>query len=180
MSEPLGLESGIVRLVEYDPRWPGLFTAEAHRIREQGGRLPLVLEHIGGTSIPGMCSKPIVDILAGRPAHTSLQPYTDAFVAAGYEHRGERGVAGREYFRRGHPRAYHLHLVEQGGPLWRDYLTFRDYLRTHADAAREFAELKRTLARNFSTDREGYMNAKSRYVERILSLARGGADREEA
>ena len=32
-------------------------------------------------------------------------------------------------FRRGQPRAYHVHLVDEGGPLWRDYIAFRDYLR---------------------------------------------------
>jgi GrpB-like predicted nucleotidyltransferase (UPF0157 family) len=169
--EPLGLESGIVRLVAYDVRWPSLFTAEAQRILASAGTLPLVLEHIGGTSIPGMCSKPIVDILAGRPRDEPLQPYVEAFVASGYEHRGERGIPGRQYFRRGHPRAYHVHLVEHEGPLWRGHLALRDYLRTHPEAARELADVKRTLAARFSTDREGYMNAKSPHVERILQLA---------
>ena len=90
---------------------------------------------------------------------------------AGYEHRGERGVPGREFFRRGQPRAYHVHLVEEGGPLWHDYLAFRDYLRTHAEAARRFGEVKRALAARFPRDREAYMNAKSSHVQEILRLA---------
>ena len=51
-------------------------------------------------------------------------------------------------------RAYDVHLVEEGGPLWRDYVAFRDYLRAHAEAARQFADLKRVLAARFSRDRE--------------------------
>jgi hypothetical protein len=31
-------------------------------------------------------------------------------------------VPGRQFFCRGQPRAYHVHLVEEGGPLWREYL----------------------------------------------------------
>ena len=98
-----------------------------------------------------------------------------ALKQAGYEHRGERGVPGRQFFRRGQPRAYHLHLVEEGGPLWRDYLAFRDYLRAHAETARQFADLKRVLAARFPQGREAYMNAKSAHVQEILRLASGAA-----
>lgn len=172
MADPLGLESGVVRLVEYDARWPALFAAEHRRIRDQCGTLTLRLEHIGGTSIPGMLAKPVLDIAAGLPRGMSIQDCVAALTRAGYEHRGERGVPGRHYFRRGQPRSYHLHLVEEDGPLWRDYVAFRDYLRAHPEAARQFADLKRVLAARFSRDREAYMNAKALHVEEILRLAR--------
>jgi GrpB-like predicted nucleotidyltransferase (UPF0157 family) len=171
MADSLGLQRGVVRLVEYDPAWPVLFIAEQQRILEKCRTLTLRLEHVGGTSIPGMCAKPILDIAAGRPRDSSIQDYVAALEQAGYEHRGERGVPGRQYFRRGQPRAYHVHLVEEAGPLWRDFLAFRDYLRAHAEDARRFAELKRRLAARFPHDREGYMDAKSSYVADILRLA---------
>ena len=171
MADSLGLESGIVRLVEYDARWPALFAAEQQRIRDACGRLALRLEHIGGTSIPGMCAKPVLDIAAGRPRDTSTPECVAALERAGYEHRGERGVPGRQFFCRGEPRAYHLHLVEEGGPLWRDYVRFRDYLRADAHAARQFADIKRVLAARFPRDREAYMSAKASHVEQVLRLA---------
>ncbi|HSL23884.1 MAG TPA: GrpB family protein [Vicinamibacterales bacterium] len=175
MSDALGLAPGIVRVVEYDARWPGLFTAEQQRIREACGALAVQLEHVGGTSIPGMCAKPVLDIAAGRPAGTSALDYVAPLARAGYEHRGERGVPGREFFRRGTPRAYHVHLVVEGGPLWRDYLAFRDYLRSHPGAAQQFADRKRALAARFGQDREAYIEAKSPYVLEILHLASGAA-----
>ncbi len=174
-TRPLGLESGVVRLVEYDARWPALFAAEEQRIRDKCGTLPLRLEHVGGTSIPGMCAKPVLDIVAGRPQGSQVQDYLSALARAGYEHRGEQGVPGREFFRRGQPRAYHVHLVEGGSPVWRDYLAFRDYLRAHAEAARQFADLKRALAARFPRDREAYINAKSARVQEILEIAAGAA-----
>jgi GrpB-like predicted nucleotidyltransferase (UPF0157 family) len=170
MSASLGLESGVVRLVEYDSRWPVLFDDEQQRIRHYSGALALRLEHVGGTSIPGMSAKPVLDIAAGRPPGASIQGYVAALERAGYEHRGERGLPGRQFFRRGEPRAYHLHLVEEGGSLWREYLAFRDYLRAHADVARQFAAVKRVLAGRFPEDREAYMNAKSPYIQEILRL----------
>ena len=171
VADALGLESGVVRIVEWDARWPALFAAERRRIRDQCGGLTLRLEHVGGTSIPGMCAKPVLDIAAGRPREAPPDDFIAALERAGYEHRGERGVPGRLFFCRGQPRAYHVHLVEDGGSLWRDYLAFRDYLRAHAEAARRFAVLKRVLAARFSRDREGYMMAKSSHVEEILRLA---------
>ena len=173
MTDALGLESGVVRLVEYDTRWPALFAAEQQRIRDHCGALELRLEHIGGTSIPGMCAKPILDIAAGLPRDASIVDYVAALANAGYEHRGERNVPGRQFFCRGEPRAYHLHLVEEGGPLWRDYVAFRDHLRSDAEAARQFAAFKRVLAARFTRDREAYMRAKSLDVQAILRLLNG-------
>src|SRR3989442_5393986 len=79
----LGLESGTVRLVEYNPRWPGLFSAEARRILDGCRGLPLTLEHVGGTSIHGMCAKPVLDIVAGRPAGSATEGYIAALEQAG-------------------------------------------------------------------------------------------------
>ena len=90
----------------------------------------------------------------------------------GYEYRGTRGVPGREFFCRGELRTHHLHLVEEDGRLWLEYVAFRDHLRAHADAARQFADVKRILAARFARDREAYVEAKSMQVEEILRLAR--------
>ncbi len=170
-SEAVGLETGVVRVVDYDPRWPAVFVAEAARLTASAAGLPLRLEHIGSTSVPGLCAKPIVDIAAGRPSGSALAPYVAAFEAAGYEHRGTLGVAGREYFCRGVPRQFHLHLVEDGGALWRSHLGFRDRLRRHPGEALTYAALKRDLAARFPNDRQGYTEAKSAFVEDILARA---------
>ena len=171
MSDSLGLDAGVVRLVEYDPEWPAVFAAEACRVLLHAGDLPLRLEHVGGTSIPGMCSKPILDIAAGRLPGSSIDEYIAVLERAGYDHRGERGVPGREFFSRGRPRAYHLHLVEEGEALWCQYIAFRDYLRAHPEGARRFADVKRRLAARFGKDRDGYLSGKSPYVLEILRMA---------
>ena len=62
--------------------------------------------------------------------------------------------------------------VEDGGHLGRDYLDSRDSLSAHAEAAREFAELKVALAARFPRDREAYIDGKTARVREILILAR--------
>jgi GrpB-like predicted nucleotidyltransferase (UPF0157 family) len=54
-------------------------------------------------------------------------------------------------------------------------LAFRDYLREHLSAAREYEHLKRKLATKPGTagekSREAYARAKTDFVERIVTMA---------
>jgi GrpB-like predicted nucleotidyltransferase (UPF0157 family) len=175
LKDSLGLESGAVRIVEYDENWPALFAAEAARLLSACGDLPLVLEHVGSTAVPGLCAKPVLDVLAGHPAHASPLAYVAPFERAGYEHRGDRRIPGHQFFRRGQPRAYHIHLVEEHGQLWREYLAFRDLLRSDEALAQAYAALKRELAARFPRDREAYIARKSKFVSEALSHLRGAA-----
>ncbi|HEX2601116.1 MAG TPA: GrpB family protein, partial [Gemmatimonadaceae bacterium] len=103
LDSPLGLESGVVRLVPYNPTWLRLFIVERSRIEAAVGRagIDLKLEHTGSTSIPGVCAKPILDILAGASDSKTLQRAIDALQTAEYQYRGEQGIRGRHFFRRG-------------------------------------------------------------------------------
>src|SRR5438105_6685564 len=171
MASSLGLESGTVRIVPYDPEWPLLFEAEARRLYSALAPLSIVLEHTGSTSVPGLAAKPVLDILGGVTEGESVEPYVVKLIRAGYVHRGDQGIPGREFFRRGEPRAYHLHLAHIRGAFWREHLAFRDYLRTHPEIRDEYAELKRTLAARFSFDRERYVEGKGAFVRRVIDLA---------
>jgi len=166
----LGLESGIVRLEPYDPAWPELFAAEAERLQKlfAGAGLVVTLEHTGSTSIPGLAAKPILDILGGYPEGTLVSEYIDVLTAAGYVHRGDQGIPGREFFRRGNPRAYHLHLTAIDSPFWRDHLAFRNRLRADEALRDAYAALKHDLAARFPRDREAYIEAKGSFVNDIL------------
>lgn len=65
---------------------------------------------------------------------------------------------------------FHLHLVPADSARFRDELAFLDRLRMDAGLAREYAELKRSLAARFQNDREGYTDGKSDFVARVLGL----------
>src|SRR6266571_6524641 len=154
MISPLGLERGTVRVVPYDAEWPALFEAESRRLQLAISPLPLVLEHTGSTSVPGLAAKPVLDILGGVPEAASVDLYIARLIESGYVHRGDQEIPGREFFRRGEPRAYHLHLTSIGRGFWREHLAFRDYLRSHPALRDEYAEVKRALAARFPSDRE--------------------------
>ena len=171
MREPLGLESKTVRVVPYDDRWPSLFEAEAARILEaveRAGLPALAIEHVGSTAVPGLAAKPILDIGAGRQASIDSLRYVAVFDSLGYVYRGDGGLPGREFFRRGELRSHHLHLVEREGLHWSRYLRFREALRADPALRDAYGELKRALAGEFPRDREGYITGKTDFVERVL------------
>jgi GrpB-like predicted nucleotidyltransferase (UPF0157 family) len=166
----LGLESGVVRLVPYDSAWPDLFAREAERLQSifASAGVPINLEHVGSTAVPGLAAKPILDILGGYPKDASIADYVRVLTSADYLHRGEQGIPGREFFRRGDPRSYHLHLARIDGAFWRDHLAFRDRLRAD-DALRDaYAQLKHELATRFPRDREAYIEGKGPFVRNVL------------
>ena len=166
----LGLDSGTVRVVPYNPSWPTLFVAEVQRLREAlPSNLLIALEHTGSTAVPGLAAKPILDLLGGYPRGTLVEQYIAALVRAGYSYRGEQGIPGRYFFRRGEPRAYHLHLVEQDGTFWREHITFRDSLRADVWLRDEYAALKLNLARRYPRDREAYIEGKAAFVQGVLA-----------
>jgi GrpB-like predicted nucleotidyltransferase (UPF0157 family) len=170
----LGLESGRVRLAPYSDAWPALYAAEIARMTQvlEVGGVRLVFEHTGSTAVPGLAAKPIIDILAGLTDEKGRNAAIAALQSAGYVHRGEQEIPGRDFFRRGDPRQYHVHLTRVGSAFWHDHRTFRDWLRTHADAAAAYMALKRDLAARFPADREAYIEGKTAFVEGVLREAR--------
>ena len=161
-----------VRLVPYDATWPLEFAAEADRIERVCSGLQLKLEHIGSTAVPDLSAKPVIDILAGRPANVPGSAYVAAFRQLGYEHKGAFGIPGRNYFRKGTPRTHHVHMVSWTSEFWRDHVLFRDYLRAHPEIAREYETIKRELAAMYLQDKEKYTDAKGPFVRSIVRRAR--------
>src|SRR5690606_29898587 len=65
----------------------GLFEREAKRIRSALGDRALRVEHVGSTSVPGLCAKPVIDILLVVPDSSDEASYVPALEAAGYKLR---------------------------------------------------------------------------------------------
>lgn len=71
-------------LVKYDPRWPKLFEQEAGRVRVVLGNKAWQVEHVGSTSVPGLCAKPIIDMLLVVADFADEPSYVPALEVAGY------------------------------------------------------------------------------------------------
>lgn len=161
-----------VVIVDYDPRWPGMFAEEKARIVDALAGLEITVEHVGSTAVPDLAAKPIIDIMVVVPDPAKGEKAIAPLTALGYKYRGELGIPGRFYFSKGSPRAHHLHLYPRDHPETARLLLFRDHLRAHPEAARAYAELKRSLAEKFRYDREAYTEAKNDFIKSIEARIR--------
>ena len=170
----LGLQRGVVSLVPHSEEWGGLFKEEAARIATCLQGKVFDIEHVGSTAVPGIPAKPIIDIAVGIPDLAAIGMFVRLLEQIGYEYRGDRFVDGNHIFVKGPEsnRTHHLHVVALGGAKWRDYVLFRDYLRSHAGARSEYAVLKRRLAEEYPFDRESYTQGKHEYIRRTIEIAR--------
>jgi GrpB-like predicted nucleotidyltransferase (UPF0157 family) len=164
-----------VVIYDYDARWPVQFEAEKARILAAIGGHVVAVEHIGSTSVSGLGAKPTLDILIAVQHLEDTTACIEPLQALGYQYVPEFEVQlpERRYFRKGAPHhTHHIHMVEFGSDFWTRQLLFRDYLRGHPESAQAYETLKRQLAGQYGTDRDGYTNAKSEFILSILERAR--------
>ncbi len=170
----IGLKRGVVKLSKYNPKWKTLFEEESALIFSVAEDFIVDVEHIGSTAIPGIVSKPIIDILAAINSLSNIVKIIVPLKTLGYIYRGEQGIPDRHLFVKvGEDyRTHHLHVVEKEHSEWPKHILFRDYLRKHPQDAQEYSKLKQTLLKKYELDREKYTESKSDFIRRILEKAR--------
>ncbi len=159
-------------LFEHEPGWAERFASEACRLREALGDFALEIEHVGSTAVAGLAAKPTIDIAVGATTIDLPADIVERVEALGYHDALEDSRSGERRFRKGSqvPWEAIVHVVEWGGPLWRDYVRFRNALRADPGLAREYQTLKQKLL----AERGEYRGVdKEALVQRVLARAPG-------
>ena len=168
-----------VRIVPYDPAWPERFKEEREALSAAiGDWVTGRIHHVGSTSVPGLGSKPVIDILVGVRDLEESRSCFDRLGDLEYMYAPYRSEE-MHWFCKPNPsrRTHHLHLVPAGSSRFHDELAFRDYLRTHSEVAKEYGALKRRLAKKFRHDREAYTDAKTEFILATVQRAIDQIDR---
>lgn len=162
-----------IEVVDYNPEWKKLYKIEEKKIKAILGKNCAAVYHIGSTSVKGLCAKPIIDILVVVKELSLVDAFDAEFEAEGYECMGEYGIPGRRFYQKGgDERTHHIHLFEESNKNDIDrHLAVRDYLENHPDVAKEYGELKKKLALEFTYDNEGYCNGKDAFVKDLEQKA---------
>ena len=163
-----------VEVVDYDQNWPRAYAEERDRIAAAIGEAIVAIEHVGGTAVPGLPAKPVIDLMVGVEDIERAGPAVAGLINLGYEYvpELESQLPDRRYFRRGTPETHHVHMVPVSSDYWAEHLLFRDYLRSHPLAAEEYGKLKRGLAGRFPFDRDAYRAGKVPFIEMVVAAAR--------
>lgn len=167
------MHNGSIHLEEYDNRWPVLYEREEHRIRRTLKDRVVILEHVGSTSVPGLCAKPIIDIVLAVEDSADEASYVPAMGAAGYtlhirepdwyEHRLFKGV----------DTPVNLHVFSADCEEADRMIGFRNHLRSNEADRNEYAAEKRRLAWHRWKHVQNYADAKSGVIQKIM-----GADED--
>lgn len=156
-----------ILLKPYNPKWTDYFNQEK-RLLSSYFFQDLIVEHIGSTAVPGLMSKPTIDILMERPSTMDDQTIIELFKSNRYIHMQEQ--RNHLMFVKGYTPtglediSYHIHM----GPLHQDWLWdriyFRDYLIQNTFYKQQYQELKVWLAEKYPHDREAYTHSKADFI----------------
>jgi GrpB-like predicted nucleotidyltransferase (UPF0157 family) len=163
--------AGKIEVVDYDPAWPGLFEAEARRIRGVLGPAVMGLEHMGSTAVPGLAAKPVIDIHLQLADPADEASYVPALEAEGYQLiiRQPEWLEHRMF--KGRDPAANLHVFPAGCPEVDRCRLFRDWLRSHPNDLALYAATKRRMAAQEWAFVQDYANAKLGVISEIMGRA---------
>ncbi|MGN0634824.1 MAG: GrpB family protein [Acutalibacteraceae bacterium] len=175
----IGLKKDTVALLPHDPEWGVEAEKTSERLKQILGDAVVDIQHIGSTSIPSICAKPIIDLAVGVRSFDNVLKYNAQLEADGFYYRPGKiddqllYACGSYYDGTGDLQSHFVHVVLYGSKAWVDYINFRDYLIAHADVAKAYESLKLQLAQQTPCDpcRENYIAGKHDFIAQTLRTA---------
>ncbi|MBQ7248785.1 MAG: GrpB family protein [Deltaproteobacteria bacterium] len=165
-----------VTLVPWQASWQTAFAEERQRITAaiHAAGLAAAVYHVGSTSVQGMVSKPIIDILVCPVGGAAPEQAAAALARIGYADLGECGRPGRRFLSKGDEpgKTFYVHVCDRDHPVARDQLFFQDLERGVPEVAESYMRLKQALAVCFPDDRYAYREVKGCYIRGVLDAAR--------
>lgn len=171
-----------ITLVEYNLDWLKAFEQECSLLFQNLGDSVAQIEHIGSTSVPGLLSKPIIDIMVGLADFSMADSLVPKIVDLGYTYfpEFEDVMPNRRFFKKlvDGTATHHIHMTEVNGEFWQRHLLFRDYLRDNPETVEKYALLKKELAKQDWEDSNDFAEAKTEFIKNVEEQAASSFDRE--
>jgi len=193
MSGERSHRSDVPTMVAYDDAWPSQAARLIGRISLALGAVPgsgaVTTEHIGSTSVPGLCGKDVIDLQVGvrRLSDADAPEFVKALADKGFPRSDgndgdtphpwapDPGSWAKRFHGSADPgRVAHVHVREHGSPVWESALLFRDWLVANPTERDDYADLKRALAQTAATTAD-YTVAKEPWIASALLRARAWA-----
>lgn len=184
-----------VIISEYSDSWAEHFSKESKLIESVVSCTKIYIDHVGSTSVKGLPSKPIVDILISISDWSVVDCLVDELREVGY-HVNEKCDYVPRYFLTKYASdgsgSYHVHICKPHSRWGRDMLVFKNELASDETLAKAYADLKKKLANIYHYDVEAYGVGKKDFIEgrlreidgefginRLLSHQRAESNRAE-
>jgi GrpB-like predicted nucleotidyltransferase (UPF0157 family) len=163
-------------LEEHQDRWAAEFQDLSDVLARHLGQRAAAIHHMGSTSIPGMLSKPILDISIEMARDAKLQDVSAQLAALGYDFQGDKGIPDRYAYGRASDEVplttpkrrwmnHHLYVCPAGSIELSRSLHFRDSLVASAELRDEYRQIKLRCAQRAGADRKVYQAAKDELAD---------------
>jgi GrpB-like predicted nucleotidyltransferase (UPF0157 family) len=157
----------------YCTEWPKFFLLVRDELLAVFISVPIIIEHIGSTAVPGLAAKPVVDVLLGADSLEVIEARINVLSKSGYSYvsKYERELPTRRYFVKSSDAAprVHLHAVQLGSRLWQEHLFFRNALREDFMLRDRYQSLKLRLAKEYADDKQAYTASKHPFIQSVLA-----------
>lgn len=178
----IGLKRGTVKLCEHDKEWEVEALNTISRLKKILGNVIKDIQHVGSTSISSIKAKPIIDIAVAVDDFNDILAFEEALKNDGFYYRPNAGASinnqllfacGSYYDGTGELQTHFIHVVLNNSMEWINYINFRDYLNSTPSAAKEYEDLKMSLALQAPVDsgREKYLKGKHNFIVYTLRKA---------
>lgn len=170
----VGLKRGYLEIMDYREDYAKIFEEEKEELLKIYGERIANIEHVGSTSIIGIKSKPIIDILVQTNDLEDFKKFTESNVEGDIYRVKKEPTRGGDYLvckeEDEKVKAFiHVYKTEDINGI--NVIMFRDYLNTHEDEKKRYENLKIELYEKYKDDRNQYTLGKNEYIKGVISKA---------
>lgn len=164
------MKNSEIRIVEYDPVWPILFTEERERLKAVMVEGYETINHIGSTAVIGMAAKPCIDISMIVNVFEEMEDYKNKLDCLGYKHaNGYHFEKWYLFDKKNEQTWYHLHIMPIESLRWREQIVFRIMMQNNVELAKKYEWLKKYYLKN--DIQEFYSMNKKPFVDNIVKAS---------
>lgn len=171
----IGLKRGErLELLDYREDYAIIYEQEKQELLEIYKDRIYQIDHVGSTSIKGIKSKPIIDILIQTNDLKDFIEYTEKEVEGNIYTVKKEPTLGKDYLIRKEENEKVkalIHVYKTGDMNGITSIMFRDYLNKHKNEKKNYEKLKIELFNKYKDDRKKYTSGKDKYIKEIIEKA---------
>ena len=176
----IGLKRGTVALFDHEKEWETEAARTVAVLKSILGDVAADIRHIGSTAIRSIKAKPIIDIAVAVDDFEKVLSLQSELLKHGFYYRPNSNLGeqllfakGSLYDGTGDMQTHFIHIVRTNSIDFINYINFRDYLNNNPSVAKEYENLKVSLALQAPVDsgREKYLKGKHGFIVYTLRKA---------
>ena len=160
----MGLINGKVYLEKNYDKWKRIFNEEKDTLKEIIS--DSVIEHVGSTAVPGLSSKPIVDIAVGVKdlLDIDLDKLSELYTVK--ENKEDNEILLIKEDKKETESL--IHVLKDDSDRYNNLIKFRDILLNNEEIKKQYEKLKTELADKYKDNRKEYTKSKEDFISKVL------------